>query len=241
MESQDPWFKAISGWREMPWSATRRKLVLLVPHPEEDVFDYSDLVEQCSAEASETLIIYVKSRTSQQTCMDADEHACLARMRRLTSEHALDVFKIGTPVRVRELDIGSSTSATFKARLEYELQRELDCHAIVIAPSYLEGHVEHIAVGKCVRHLAAKIGFEVHFYPIKLYSSSEAIGGESGLRSKPRARTKLRLHGSSREFDGPRLNRHPSLPFRTSAGVTAAAIDEFKWQSLALPPKAQVH
>ncbi len=168
-ENRDLWFKASDGWRELSCPVAKRKLVLLVPHPDDEIFGCAGLLQEWAPEASETLIIYVTAGEASHGYVDADEKAGLARIRRAESQHALEALQLGTPVRVWELNIPDSKVKSFETQLEEKLRLELDARSIVIAPYYDDGHTDHNAIGECAKNLAAKIGFEVHFYPIWLW------------------------------------------------------------------------
>lgn len=168
-ENRDLWFLASDGWREMACPVAKRKLVLLVPHPDDEIFGCAGLLQEWAQEASETVIVYVTSGEASHGYQNADEQAQLAQIRRLESKEALTALQIGTPVRILELNLPDSKVKSFAVQLEEQLRLELDSNTIVIAPYYDDGHTDHNAVGECAQKLATKIGFELHFYPIWLW------------------------------------------------------------------------
>lgn len=175
---------ASDGWREIACPVARRKLVVLVPHPDDEIFGCAGLLQEWSKEASETFIIYVTSGEASHGYQTADEKAELARIRRLESQKALAELELGTPLQVKELHIPDSNVQGFQDELLDSLRLELDSNSIVIAPYYDDGHADHNAVGDCARKLAAEMGFEIHFYPIWLWfwAKPEAKDGAKVFR-----------------------------------------------------------
>lgn len=168
-ENKDLWFMANEQWPNFVCPVAKRKLVLLIPHPDDEIFGCAGLLQQWAPIATETLIVYITSGEGSHGYVDADEKASLARVRRHESRKAIDALELSGEVRICELNIPDSEVKSFETQLEERLRFELDSSCVVIAPYYKDGHCDHDAVGDCAKKLAATIGFEIYFYPIWLW------------------------------------------------------------------------
>lgn len=168
-ENKDLWFNTKAQWPKFVCPVARRKLVLLIPHPDDEIFACARLLQQWAPIATETVIIYVRAGEASHGFVDADEKASLARARRHESQRALDALDLQGEVRICELNIADSEGNSFEFHLEERLRFELDSSSVVIAPYYCDGPSKPDAIGKCAKHLAESIGFEIYFYPIWLW------------------------------------------------------------------------
>jgi len=175
-QNKDLWFAANPQWPDMVCPIARKKLVLLIPHPDDEIFGCAGLMQQWAPVATETIIIYISAGESSEGYVDADEKAALARARRLESRSAIETLDLQGEVSIRELNIPETSPKTFEAQLEESLRAELDSSCVVIAPHYRDGHSGHDAVGECAKRLAETIGFEIYFYPIWLWFWSPSQG-----------------------------------------------------------------
>lgn len=155
------------------WPADRRRLVLLVPHADGEIFDCTGLLQEWAALVSETLIIYVNASEGVLSCADADEKAALARLQRQESRRTIEALDLPGNVRICEFNIVDSEVKSLASQLEERLRFELDASCIVIAPHDRGGHSDHEAISICARQLATTIGFDIYFYPIQLWLSKQ--------------------------------------------------------------------
>ncbi|MBC7529972.1 MAG: PIG-L family deacetylase [Oligoflexus sp.] len=168
-ENKDLWFNTNAQWPHFVCPIAGKKLVLLIPHPDDEIFGCAGLLQQWASVATETVVIYVTAGEASHGFVDADEKASLARMRRQESQRALDALDLHGDVRICELNIPDSEVKSFEAQLKERLRFELDSSCVLIAPYYRDGHSDYDAVGECAKHLAEAIGFEIYFYPIWLW------------------------------------------------------------------------
>lgn len=169
VQNKNLWFSASDGWREMMCPVAGRRLVVIVPHPDDEIFGCAGLLQNWAKEASETVIVYVTSGDASHGYQLADEKAELARIRRMESQKAMAELELGLPLTVMHLELSDSQVASQSDRLKGRLRSVVDANSIVIAPYDEDGHADHNAIGACARALAAEVGFEVHFYPIWLW------------------------------------------------------------------------
>lgn len=163
------WMAQSDSWPEMTAPSSRRKLVLLIPHPDDEVFGCSKVLQEWTLEAAETLVVYVTSGEAAYGTHDGDEMATLARLRRMESKSALQTLAPGGNIKTIDLNIPDSSVEAFEDTLADSLRAMIDENSIVLAPYYEDGHTDHNAIGRVAKALSEEIGFDVHFYPIWLW------------------------------------------------------------------------
>ena len=234
-DNRDLWSMASNAWREMPCPVAKRKLVLLVPHPDGPIVGCSGLLQKWTGEASETLIIYVATGEASYGCQSADEQAGLARIRRNESKETLTSLQIGTPVRILELYLPDSKVESFEFQLEEQLRLELDSNSIVIAPYSKDGHADHSALGKCAQKLAEKIGFELHIYPLWVWFCTAPTTAQQASRLYQLSAAQSQLNCKAK------ANRYLESQIASSSNREAIIPEEYFLHDTSIPFEVLVH
>ncbi len=169
--NRDLWFTHSEEWPLLPCPVMRRKLVVLVPHPDDEIFGCAGLLQNWAPYATETVLIYVTAGEASHGYQSADDRAELARLRRIESQRALAALDLADSLslRIRELFLPDAHVKSFRTELESKLREEIDSQCVVIAPYDQDGHTDHDEVGACARKLAAEVGCELYFFPVWMW------------------------------------------------------------------------
>jgi LmbE family N-acetylglucosaminyl deacetylase len=152
------WQKALA--RQPPWTPRRGPLLVVSPHPDDEVLGAGGLMRMwCAWHHTVTLLSVTDGEAAYPDWRDLKDR------RRVELDRALGVLSDGVihTVRLALTDGGGEAN---RAALEEALMALCDNRPTLIAPYECDGHPDHEATGKACLNIAAALQLPIARYPI---------------------------------------------------------------------------
>lgn len=166
-----------SRWRESEWLASLplrspatllagvERLVVLSPHPDDEILACGGLMASAQATHLPVLVI---SATAGQACYPGELHwppSRLPEVRLAELDHALQNLGLGRAARIAwEIEEGAVVAA--EAWMEAQLGTVLRAGDLLLVPWRSDGHADHEACGRAGLRAAQGRGVAVREYPV---------------------------------------------------------------------------
>lgn len=162
-------------WQELT-SMGRRRLVLLVPHPDDEVFGLGGMMMLATQRGFDLIVLAVTDGEASHARSSAITPAALVKRRLYEIREAYRSLGV-TPQRIR---LGLPDAGVRVDSVRGLLPAYLDQAAAIFAPLPTDGHPDHDACGQAARAIAAETGVRCVTYPVWAYHRSQAVGGGMG-------------------------------------------------------------
>lgn len=154
----------VDAWRARQraaprWTPGTAPMVVVVPHPDDETLCVGGLICQQRLAGVEVSVIAV---TDGDAAYDPNGDAVLGAHRAREQNAALDLLGVAPAAR-RRLRLPDSRVQRFEDDLTAVL-RDVDPAATLVAPSHLDVHPDHEAVGRAARRAAVTRGSELITY-----------------------------------------------------------------------------
>lgn len=159
------WLQALPAESAATLLAGSARLVVVSPHPDDEVLACGGLMASASALGIPVMVISV---TDGEACYP-DEAAWPPRVLRQARQKELEqaLHKLGlADAERRAWHIGDGEVAAAEAQIGERLHRLLRSDDLVLAPWRLDGHPDHEAVGRACVQAAAARGSCLREYPV---------------------------------------------------------------------------
>lgn len=144
----------VGTWSSVP--PIRQRVVLLAPHPDDEILGSAGLLCWLAARAVPTAVLAV---TDGERSHPRSRRTSPARLRaQRSAERSEALRRAGLDLPIRRLGLPDGGVAGHEAALEAELASELDEATTVVAPWAHDGHPDHEATGRAARRAVAASG-----------------------------------------------------------------------------------
>lgn len=170
------WLRALEGIPR--WTVPPRKIVLLSPHPDDEILGAGGLL---AAQSRRTLPIHVIAATNGESAYDDFDN--LAEVRRAEQERAL--AKVGVESKdIVRLNLPDGAVASHEVDLTLELTNSLDRDTLLVAPWEYDSHPDHEACGRAAAFAAGVSGAQrvSYFFWMWHHSRPETLSGTQPVR-----------------------------------------------------------
>ncbi len=170
------WLRALEGIPR--WTAPRRKIVVLSPHPDDEILGAGGLL---AAQVRRTLPVHVIAATNGERAYHDFEN--LAEVRRSEQERALAKVGVG-PKDIRRLNLPDGSVASHEVELTLELTNSLDQDTLLVAPWEYDSHPDHEACGRAAQFAAGVSGAQLvsYFFWTWHHSRPATLSGTQPVR-----------------------------------------------------------
>lgn len=162
--SEDTWQRFFGD--APTWRPSTRDIVVLAPHPDDEILGCGGLMSHCAAGAQDVVIVSV---TDGEAAYEADSLGSVRCNELLRALRELSPGKIA----IERLHIPDGSVAREADRLESAISRRLSNSCTLIAPFEHDGHPDHDAVGRMAIQIGLRRGVTVARYPIWAWHHSE--------------------------------------------------------------------
>lgn len=138
-----------------PWTPPRRRTVVVVPHPDDEVLATAGLITHQIRDGVDVTIVAVTDGEAARP-----DHPLTAHVRRLEQRRALRHLGAGAATTVR-LRLPDSGVAACEDEVIEALTRLVDADTFVVAPHPDDFHSDHEACGRAGRRVAELVGCEL--------------------------------------------------------------------------------
>ncbi len=145
----------------------RRRVVLLAPHPDDEILPCGGILAQLSALNIPILIVAVTDGEASHPGSKFWSKEKLQDVRPEESSEALGLLNINAQVVRLKLPDGEVSS--YKGTLASQLEQLLDNNDVVISPWLLDGHPDHEAVTDVANQLTNRLSIPLMEVPIWMW------------------------------------------------------------------------
>lgn len=162
---QSPWLRALPRCSPAQWLAGVDRLVLVSPHPDDEVLGCGGLLHHAARAGIAVRVIAV---TDGEACYPQHLHWTPARLRReRPRELAAALLALGLQEDVvQRLQIPDGAVREHSGSLEQALNRQLRAGDRVLVPWLGDGHPDHGACAAAALRASPHIGVQVSQFPV---------------------------------------------------------------------------
>ena len=162
---RSPWLQAVPSMRAEAWLDGVRRLVVVSPHPDDEVLGCGGLIHTARSLRIEVRIVSV---TDGEACYPDSRRWSRERLRRTRRAElvaALDCLDV-PPDCIDPLDVGDGNVHACEAALTASLHDMLQAGDHVLTTWRGDGHPDHEATARAVEQAARARGAATHQFPV---------------------------------------------------------------------------